>query len=147
MLCSNQAVLKSSKPVGIVSEKTVFIHSNIHSTNGIRDNVVVEFTDLKEGCSIGEASIISNNIFPADIHVPPSSFLHTVVIKDGEQQSYVTVAFGTEDNLKKTCQSREDASKLIYAGLSFDKALANLQLSSVCPSYLVVVFFTILISI
>ena len=124
-------MLKISKPMGIVSEKTVFIHSNIHSNEGIRDNVVVEFTDLKEGCSIGEGSIISNNIFPAGIQVPPSSFLHTVVICDGEKQSYVTVAFGTEDNLKKACGSRDEASKLVYAGLPFDKALAKFQLASV----------------
>ena len=131
ILCSNQAMLKCAKPVGIVNDQIVFIHSNIHSIDGVHENVVIEFTELKEGCSVGAGSIISNNIFPAGICVPQNSFLHTVVINDAGKQFYVTVAFGTEDNLKKTCQNREGVSSLIYAGLSFEKALEKLHLPTV----------------
>ena len=137
-------MVRSSKPVDTLNEKTVLIHSNVHNIDGVSDNTVVEFTNLKEECTIGSGCIVSNNNFPAGVTVPGNSFIHTVVICDGGQQAYVTVAFGTEDNLKKTCESREMASKLIYAGLSFDKALEKLHLPMVSLNSYLATFFPFL---
>ncbi|XP_066936214.1 fucose-1-phosphate guanylyltransferase-like [Clytia hemisphaerica] len=129
MSCSNQAMVKSSQFLKDLDNSIVLIHSLIKNTDGISRNVVIEYTELSEGCSIGSNSIISNNVFPVGVSVPEKSFIHTVVIRDEGMAKYVTIAFGTDDNLKKSCQSRSDTVSLKYASLSFDKALEKLKLS------------------
>ena len=133
ILCTNQAMLKSSQPINNLNEKTVYIHCDVQSIENVGENVVIEYTHLSAGSSIGEGSIISNNNFPGGVQVPNSSFLHTVVIKADEKDKplFVTIAFGTEDNLKKSCSSRSDASILKYAGLAFNEALEKLNLTKV----------------
>ena len=132
MLCSNQAMLQSSNANDNISDKTVFIHSKIQSAKGVSERVIVEYTKLDVGNTIGKDSIISNNVFPPGVHVPDQSFLHTVTVRDGTKEPvYVTIAFGTEDNLKKCCQSRKDISSLKYAGMDFDEVLKKLKLNEV----------------
>jgi len=126
-------MLKTSQPVNNLNEKTVFIHSNVHSVEGVAENVVIEYTNLGSGTSVGEGSIVSNNNVPAGVQVPKNSFLHTVVIKADEEDRpvFVTIAFGTEDNLKKCCSNRSEVLTLKYAGLAFNKVLEKLNLPKV----------------
>lgn len=142
---SNQAMVVSPNPMEGMKENNVFIHSHIQSVSGIGDNVVIEYTSLNTANNIGSGSIISNNIFPKGVTVPGNSFLHTVVIRDEGEPMYVTIAFGTDDNLKKCCQSRAEVGTLKYAGLKFDDALEKFNMFHVsgCVGLLPLYFYFI----
>ena len=124
-------MLKCNTPRDQTMATTVFIHSHIQSVEGIQSNVIIENTKLNYANRIGKNCIISNNIFPENVTVPDCSFLHTVVLRNGGDPFYVTVAFGIEDNIKKCCDSKEDMSSLCYAGVSLDKMVDKMEYSHV----------------
>lgn len=119
-------------PIKNMKDNNVYIHSFIQNAGLIGENVVIEYTSLNFANHIGDDSIISNNVFPKGVDVPEKSFLHTVVIRDEGEPLYVTIAFGTDDNLKKCCKSRQDVATLKYAGVNFDDALEKFDMFHVC---------------
>ncbi|CAH1776591.1 unnamed protein product [Owenia fusiformis] len=84
------------------------MHSSYVKGSFIPALTVVEFCNFETPVKIGENSIISNceylsmNTQTVEcLNIPGNVFLHTVPVSHKDGASYVTVMFGTNDNVKK----------------------------------------------
>ncbi|XP_038649522.1 fucose-1-phosphate guanylyltransferase [Scyliorhinus canicula] len=85
---------------------------------------VIEYSRLGAGSCVGTNSIVSGCCVRENSTIPPNTFLHSLCIPGG----FVTVMFGTGDNLKYTVPSPLETHKLRLLGLDFREAAVRLGL-------------------
>lgn len=127
---SLQTITFSSCPLDVCENKNMcVIQSIVHPSARLCEGTVVEFSRLEDGVELGKSSIISSCWVNRDLSVPSNTFMHTfTVCWDGRTQ-FVTVAFGVQDDLKKTVSSCADVNRLEVFGVSVGKCVSLWGLS------------------
>lgn len=91
---------------------------------------VVEYSRLERGVSVGRGSIVSNCWIGAGLSVPGSIFMHSLCISQKHNTGYVTVAYGIDDNLKRSVDNPANIQALQLFGLSLPNCLSHWGISS-----------------
>ena len=99
--------------------------SALHEDSIVHDRSVVEFCNfeipvtIQSNCLVSNCAVRSKHLDRGEtLVVPANTFLHTVPVIADTKTKYVTVVFGSQDDLKKRV-SIEHAAKLSYCGKSF----------------------------
>ncbi|KAG1676412.1 Fucose-1-phosphate guanylyltransferase [Nymphon striatum] len=129
----------SSKVVGdgeIKQIRGVVMMSIIHNKSIIPFNSVVSYSRFNAPVIAGKHTIISNCSIGVDSKngikrpeiLPDNLMFHTIPVVIQCTRLFVTVAFGIDDNLKKSVQL-DDVDNLQYFGISMKKVLESLGLA------------------
>jgi len=78
------------------------------------EEIVIEHSYIGLNVRIGRKCILSNIETPDSIEIPDNSFLLTVDVAANQANGSVTIAFGVNDDLKKTYK---DKSRVMFAGV------------------------------
>ena len=115
-----------------LSENKCLLHCSVSASSSIGNGCVLEYCNIDENTVIGANSIVSNVHLPEGTEVPSNTFLHTVTVKVSDKGAlFVTVAFGIDDNLKKTT-SESELGKLKYFDVPLNVAMKLYDVSQVC---------------
>uniref|UniRef100_A0AAY4BE73 GDP-fucose pyrophosphorylase domain-containing protein n=1 Tax=Denticeps clupeoides TaxID=299321 RepID=A0AAY4BE73_9TELE len=106
------------------------MHSVVHPSSVVSAGSVVEYSRIGSSVTVGHGSIVSGCWINAGLTVPPRTFMHTLAVNLNGQAGFVTVAFGTNDNLKNTVASPADLSGLVLFGTSLLECVERVGL---CP--------------
>lgn len=98
------------------------IHSVLSPDTHIGSNAVVEYSDLGYSVVVGAGSVISNATIEDPCCIPPNTFLHTTITKDG----YVTIVYGTKEDLKAGAKHDDIDSKLTFCNVSCGEAFKRM---------------------
>ncbi|XP_058494434.1 fucose-1-phosphate guanylyltransferase [Solea solea] len=82
---------------------------------------VVEYSRLGAGVTVGRGSIVSSCCISPGLSVPDAVFMHSLSVNHQDRTGFVTVAFGINDNLKRSVESPADMEKLKLFGFSLKK--------------------------
>uniref|UniRef100_A0A8C8BR80 Fucose-1-phosphate guanylyltransferase n=1 Tax=Otus sunia TaxID=257818 RepID=A0A8C8BR80_9STRI len=85
---------------------------------------VVEYSRIGPEVSVGQSSIVSGAYIDGRAAVPSSCLLSSLSIKINGQVKYVSMAFGVEDDLKKSVKLLSDIHSLRFFGVGFLECLA-----------------------
>lgn len=118
--CSNRTFSAEATP--IKGEKTTLIHSETGKDVTVGDQTVLEYSVIGDGCSIGPRCLVSSVTLPAGASVPGNLFLHTTSTTDG----FVTIVFGTGEDLKSSAVFDAASEKLTYCNTPLGEALGKL---------------------
>jgi fucose-1-phosphate guanylyltransferase len=99
------------------------IHSTIGKEVRIGSQSVLEYAVVADGCTIGSRCMISSVVLPPLTSVPAELFLHTTSTKDG----FVTIVFGTQEDLKTGAKPDVAAEKLTYCNTKLGDAMGRLS--------------------
>ncbi|KAM9848566.1 fucose-1-phosphate guanylyltransferase [Aulostomus maculatus] len=91
---------------------------------------VVEYSRLGGGVSVGRGSILSSCWASVDLVVPDGVFMHSLCVNLQGRTSFVTVAFGINDNLKRSMGIAASMEGLSLHGLSLVECLSHWGLDS-----------------
>lgn len=111
------------------------MHSCIESNASIGRFVVLEYSHVSSPIEIGDYCILSNcRICCADVSskivVPPRSCFHTAAVQIGTDVKFVTIAFGLQDDLKKSVPlACSGATELEYLGVPLQRACNVLDIA------------------
>ena len=134
MACSNVAMVLNNSSDEKFEKDRCLIHCFLEGNNKVGEKSVVEYSWLSTGAQIGHTSIVSQVFIPECLVIPDRVFMHTVCVQDKSLESkYVTVVFGIDDNLKKSCKETKDIDMLSIYGQSLGHALDLLQFPKVTP--------------
>lgn len=100
------------------NSSSVIMSSNITSDFKVPSGCVIEYSKiLSKEATLGEGLILSCCTIPVDYKgsVPGRCLYQTVPIRQKDALSFVTIVFGTGDNLKKTGESLSDISWCGYS--------------------------------
>eukprot|EP00038_Savillea_parva_P008549 m.177650 g.177650 ORF g.177650 m.177650 type:complete len:573 (+) comp14391_c0_seq1:249-1967(+) len=101
------------------------IHSVVSGDAAVGKETVVEYSTIEAGARIGSRCLVSNTHIASSLTVPDAMFLHTTKVKNG----FVTIVFGTAEDLKTGAPFEETGAKLTYCGARLDEALSRLACS------------------
>lgn len=125
-----QTITFSSCPLDVCENKNVcVIQSIVHPSARVCESSVVEFSRLEDGVELGRSSIISSCWVEKGLFVPSNTFMHSFAVCSDGRTKFITVAFGIQDDLKKTVSSREDVSRLEVFGVSVGECVSRWGLS------------------
>ncbi|XP_010863344.1 fucose-1-phosphate guanylyltransferase [Esox lucius] len=91
---------------------------------------VVEYCRLEAGVQVGGRTILSGCWVGTGLKVPDGVFMHSLCVNRNGQTGFVTVAFGIEDDLKKSIGAPANMEGLNLYGISLVECLAKWGLSS-----------------
>ncbi|XP_070687861.1 fucose-1-phosphate guanylyltransferase [Pempheris klunzingeri] len=91
---------------------------------------VVEYSRLGAGVSVGGGSIVSSCWVSAGLSVPDGVFMHSLCVSHKLQTWFVTVAFGINDNLKRSVEAPACMEELRLFGFSLPECLSHWGLNS-----------------
>ncbi|XP_033081206.1 fucose-1-phosphate guanylyltransferase isoform X3 [Trachypithecus francoisi] len=95
------------------------IQSILDSRCSIAPGSVVEYSRLGPDVSVGENCIISGSYIPTKAALPAHSFVCSLSLKMNRCLKYSTMAFGVQDNLKKSVKTLSDIKLLQFFGVCF----------------------------
>ncbi|XP_017724438.1 PREDICTED: fucose-1-phosphate guanylyltransferase isoform X2 [Rhinopithecus bieti] len=95
------------------------IQSILDSRCSIAPGSVVEYSRLGPDVSVGENCIISGSYIPTKTALPAHSFVCSLSLKMNRCLKYSTMAFGVQDNLKKSVKTLSDIKLLQFFGVCF----------------------------
>uniref|UniRef100_H0XJM5 Fucose-1-phosphate guanylyltransferase n=2 Tax=Otolemur garnettii TaxID=30611 RepID=H0XJM5_OTOGA len=99
------------------SGKTCIIQSILDSGCSLAPGSVVEYSRLGPDVSVGENCIISGSCIPAEAVLPARSFLCSLSLKMNGSLKYSAMAFGVQDDLKKSVKTLSDIKLLQFFGV------------------------------
>lgn len=85
---------------------------------------VVEYSRLEAGASVGKGSIISSCWVGLGLSVPDAVFMHSLCVNHQDHVGFVTVAFGINDDLKRSVDGPASMEKLKLFGSSMATCLS-----------------------
>lgn len=91
---------------------------------------VVEYSRLGAGVSVGKGSIISGCWVGAGASVPDGVFMHSLCVNHKHRTGFVTVAFGINDDLKRSVEAPAYMEELKLFGVSLAECLSRWGLES-----------------
>lgn len=97
------------------------MYSVLDPSSSVGARSVVEYSRLGARTSIGSGSIVSSCWLSDGLWVPDGVFMHSLGVDSEQRVSFVTVAFGITDNLKRCVKAPGDADELKL----FDSSLAE----------------------
>ncbi|XP_017387244.1 fucose-1-phosphate guanylyltransferase isoform X1 [Cebus imitator] len=95
------------------------IQSILDSTCSVAPGSVVEYSRLGPDVSVGENCIISGSHVITKAPLPAYSFVCSLSLKMNRCLKYSTMAFGVQDNLKKSVKTLSDIKLLQFFGVCF----------------------------
>nr|XP_012297993.1 fucose-1-phosphate guanylyltransferase isoform X1 [Aotus nancymaae] len=95
------------------------IQSILDSTCSVAPGSVVEYSRLGPDVSVGENCIVSGSHIITKAPLPAYSFVCSLSLKMNRCLKYSTMAFGVQDNLKKSVKTLSDIKLLQYFGVCF----------------------------
>ncbi|NP_001191730.2 fucose-1-phosphate guanylyltransferase [Callithrix jacchus] len=95
------------------------IQSILDSTCSVAPGSVVEYSRLGPDVSVGENCIISGSHIITKAPLPAYSFVCSLSLKMNRCLKYSTMAFGVQDNLKKSVKTLSDIKFLQFFGVCF----------------------------
>lgn len=125
-----QSITFSLCPLDLCKNSNVcVIQSTIHPSARVCEGSVVEFSRLEDRVVLGKSTIVSSCWVDRGLSVPSNTFMHSfAVCLDGRTQ-FVTVAFGVQDDLKKTVSSCADSNRLEVCGAPVGECVSRWGLS------------------
>lgn len=125
-----QSITFSSCPLHVYQNKNVcVIQSIIHPNVQVCEGSVVEFSRLEDKVVLCQSSILSNCWVDRGLSVPSNTFMHSFAVSLDGRTQFVTVAFGIQDDLKKSVPSRADVNRLEVFGVSVEDCVTCWGLS------------------
>ncbi|KAL1023137.1 hypothetical protein UPYG_G00036850 [Umbra pygmaea] len=109
------------------------ILSDVEPTCYITPGSVVEYCRLDSGVHVDGRSLLSGCWVGTGLKVPSGTFMHSLCINHNGQSVFVTVAFGIEDDLKKSVGTPANMEDLKFYGTGLVECLAKWGL---CPESL-----------
>lgn len=106
------------KPCDMSPVVACVMHSIVQSSAILSPGAVVEYCRLDADVKVGEKSVVSGCWVDAGVSVPSHTFLHSLSVTVNGAVSFVTVAFGTRDNLKRSVGSPADFASLTLFGVN-----------------------------
>ncbi|XP_054835601.1 fucose-1-phosphate guanylyltransferase [Eublepharis macularius] len=106
-----------------LEKSACIIHSILGPMSSVAPGSLVEYSRLGSEVSVGTNSVISGCCIDIKAHLPPNTFITTISVRIDGQVMYVSMVFGTEDDLKKTVTKLSDTHLLHYFGVSLDQCL------------------------
>lgn len=94
------------------------MHSVLDATCSVSAGSVVEYSRLEAGVTVGRGSILSGCWVGIGQSVPDGVFVHSLCVKHQSKSSFVTVAFGIDDDVKKSVTAPAYLEKLKLFGVS-----------------------------
>uniref|UniRef100_A0A8D0F0D1 Fucose-1-phosphate guanylyltransferase n=1 Tax=Strix occidentalis caurina TaxID=311401 RepID=A0A8D0F0D1_STROC len=85
---------------------------------------IIEYSRIGPEVSVGQSSIVSGAYIDVRAAVPSSCLLSSLSIKINGQVKYVSMAFGVEDDLKKSVKLLSDIHSLQFFGVGLLECLA-----------------------
>jgi len=119
--CSNNTFSTGLVP----NHDNTLIHSSVHPTTTLGSQTVVEYSVVKAGVQVGSKCLISSAVVPEGTTIPDQIFLHTTATTKG----FVSIVFGTTEDLKKGASYAEAPAKLTYCNHPLGQVLERLG----CP--------------
>uniref|UniRef100_A0A8C6UP52 Fucose-1-phosphate guanylyltransferase n=1 Tax=Neogobius melanostomus TaxID=47308 RepID=A0A8C6UP52_9GOBI len=101
------------------------MYSIVDPTCSLGKGSVIEYSRLEKGVSVGQGSIVSSCWIGSGLSVPDSVFMHSLCIDQKRNTGYVTIAFGIEDNLKRSVENTADIQTLQLFGSSLPHCLSH----------------------
>jgi fucose-1-phosphate guanylyltransferase len=98
------------------------IHSVVDDGASVGKETVIEYSTVGARVKIGTRCLVSNTSLPAGAVVPDDTFLHTTRTTFG----YVTIVFGTSEDLKTGAAFDRAAETLTYCNVKLADALPKL---------------------
>uniref|UniRef100_A0A2I2YWD4 Fucose-1-phosphate guanylyltransferase n=1 Tax=Gorilla gorilla gorilla TaxID=9595 RepID=A0A2I2YWD4_GORGO len=95
------------------------IQSILDSRCSVAPGSVVEYSRLGPDVSVGENCIISGSYILTKAALPAHSFVCSLSLKMNRCLKYATMAFGVQDNLKKSVKTLSDIKLLQFFGVCF----------------------------
>ncbi|XP_053447677.1 fucose-1-phosphate guanylyltransferase [Nycticebus coucang] len=99
------------------SGKICIIQSILDSGCSLAPGSVVEYSRLGPDVSLGENCIISGSYIPAEAVLPARSFVCSLSLKMNGCLKYSTMAFGVQDDLKKSVKTLSNIKLLQFFGV------------------------------
>jgi len=99
------------------------IHSLLSPETFIGAKTVVEYSDLGPDVIVGSDCVVSNVRINEAATIPAQTFLHTTCTKDG----YVTIVYGTSEDLKAKAKFKNVGAELTYCNVSFAEVFKRLN--------------------
>lgn len=114
VLCSELGFLSTAFSVGGGgnSQGCCVMYSVLDPSSSVGARSVVEYSRLGARASIGSGSIVSSCWLSDDLLVPDGVFMHSLAVNSERRVGFVTVAFGINDNLKRSVNAPRDAAEL-----------------------------------
>ncbi|CAL1593811.1 unnamed protein product [Knipowitschia caucasica] len=120
LLSSAFSLYNSDKDI----ESCCLMHSVVDPSVSVGTSSVVEFCRLEMGVCIGKGSILSSCWVGPGLSVPDSVFMHSLSINHKNKIAFVTVAFGINDNLKRSVENLALIQDLHLYGSSLTACLS-----------------------
>uniref|UniRef100_A0A8I5U9B7 TNNI3 interacting kinase n=1 Tax=Pongo abelii TaxID=9601 RepID=A0A8I5U9B7_PONAB len=95
------------------------IQSILDSRCSVAPGSVVEYSRLGPDVTVGENCIISGSYVLTKAVLPAHSFVCSLSLKMNRYLKYATMAFGVQDNLKKSVKTLSDIKLLQFFGVCF----------------------------
>ncbi|XP_021568648.1 fucose-1-phosphate guanylyltransferase, partial [Carlito syrichta] len=106
------------------------IQSILDSGCSVAPGSVVEYSRLGPRVSVGENCIVSGSCIPTKAVLPASSFVCSLSLKMNRCFKYSTMAFGVQDNLKRSVATLSDVKLLQFFGVCFLSCLDTWNLKA-----------------
>ncbi|XP_070764999.1 fucose-1-phosphate guanylyltransferase [Enoplosus armatus] len=107
------------------SSGSCIMYSVLDPSCSVGAGSVVEYSRLGAGASVGRSSIISSCWVSAGLSVPDGVFMHSLCVSHKHQTRFVTVAFGINDNLKRSVDTPAYMEELKLCGFSLAECLSH----------------------
>ncbi|XP_074731856.1 fucose-1-phosphate guanylyltransferase isoform X1 [Strix uralensis] len=113
-----------SDKAATLGRSTSVIQSVLEPGCRIGPGSIVEYSRIGPEVSVGQSSIVSGAYIDVRAAVPSSCLLSSLSIKINGQVKYVSMAFGVEDDLKKSVKLLSDIHSLQFFGVGLLECLA-----------------------
>lgn len=107
------------------SSRCCIMYSVLDPSCSVGAGSVVEYSRLGSGASVGRGSIVSSCCISVGLSVPDGVFMHSLCVDYKHQTSFVTVAFGINDDLKRSVETPVCMEELKLFGVSLADCLSH----------------------
>ncbi|XP_051788910.1 fucose-1-phosphate guanylyltransferase [Erpetoichthys calabaricus] len=97
------------------------IHSLVAPSCRVAPGSVIEYSWCETGVAINENCIISGCWLTSGLQVPPNTFMHSLCVRINGDLQFVTVVFGSGDDLKRSVSSSLETENLQFFGTSLKR--------------------------
>lgn len=101
------------------------MYSVLDPSSSVGTRSVVEYSRLGAGASVGSGSIVSSCWLSDGLSVPDGVFMHSLGLSSGQRVGFVTVAFGINDDLKRSVKAPRHADELTLFDSSLVECLSD----------------------
>ncbi|KAM3876071.1 fucose-1-phosphate guanylyltransferase [Diretmus argenteus] len=123
LLSSAFSVYPNEGPEG--STVSCVMYSVLDPSCSVAPRSVVEYSRLEMGVTVGRGSIVSGCWVRPGLSVPDKVFMHSLCVNHQDQDRFVTIIFGIDDNLKHSVEAPAYMDRLKLFGVSLLDCLSH----------------------